>query len=150
MKRVISLCLVVAMVLAFAGCGSAEPQSATLLYEADGVLIEYCLDALGDKCQTLTQTSYIDCADYTDEEMQLMEDALVEYADIYAQYEGVTYSTETEGTVIKEIIVLDISSAELVQSLSEAGLLPITGSAEYISLKKTVEGLTEQGWELQE
>ena len=150
MKKTISAILVITLLLALVGCGSAEPQSVTLLYEENGVIIEYTLDALGDKCQKLTQTTTMDCAGWPEEQIQIIEDAVAEYSSIYEQYEGVTYTTKIDGTTFSEILVLDISDAELVNSLSDAGLLPVDGDAKYISLKQTVENLTAQGWTVKE
>ena len=150
MKKAISAILVVTLLLALVGCGSAEPQSVTLVYEEDGVYMEQLLEANGDKCHTMTQTTTIDCTGWPEEQMQLLEEAVAEYSSIYAQYESVTYTTKTEGSSFSEIVVLDISNAELVKSLSEAGLLPIEGEAKYISLKQSVENLTAQGWTVKE
>ena len=150
MKKTISAILVVTLLLALVGCGSAEPQSVTLVYEESGVHMEQLLEANGDKCHTMTQTTTIDCTGWPEEQMQLLEEAVAEYSGIYAQYEGVTYSTKTEGSSFSEILVLDISNADLVKSLSEAGLLPIEGEAKYISLKQSVDNMTAQGWTVKE
>ena len=150
MKKTISAILVVMLLLALVGCGSAEPQTVTLFYEESGIRMEQKLEANGDKCHTMTQTTTIDCTGWSEEDFQMLEDAVAEYSGIYEEYEGVTYTTKIEGTSFSEILVLDISDADLVKSLSEAGLLPIEGEAKYISLKRSVENLNAQGWNVKE
>lgn len=153
MKKTISAILVITLLLALVGCGSAEPKTATLTYEdaSSGVSYVYHLEAIGDKCQKLTQTTYLDCSIYDADQIEYLKEAIEEYAGIYDEYEGVTYKTEIGDTTLTEVLTIDVSNMTLVKSLSDAGLLPMdNGSADYISLKKTVESLKSQGWTLVE
>ena len=51
---------------------------------------------------------------------------------------------------LKEIITIDASNADALEELSDAGMLPLEGSGQKISLEKTVESLESQGWTVQE
>lgn len=151
MKKTISAILVITMLLALVGCGSMEPQSktATLTYndEANGISYVYYLEAIGDKCQKLTQTTNLDCSLYDGEQIEYMKEAMETYAGIYEAYEGVSYTSQISDTQLTETLTVDLSDMALVKSLSDAGLLPMeNGDADYISLKKTVDSLKNQGW----
>lgn len=149
MKKTISAIFVITLLLALVGCGATEPKTATLIYsETDtGITYRYHLEAIGDKCQKLTQTTCLDCSMYDADQMAYLEAAIAEYAGIYAAYEGVSYTTDITDSQITEVLTIDVSDMTLVKSLSSAGLLPMdNGSADYISLQKTVESLESQGW----
>lgn len=149
LKRFMCLGVAILMVLAMTACGS-KSQTKVLTLEADGVTMEYKIDAEGDTIKKLTQTSSIDGSAYSEDVLAAIEESMNEYASIYAEYEGVTYKTDLEGTVIVETITIDVSDADLVSSLSDAGLLPIDGDGSRLSLEKTVDSLTAQGWTLQD
>lgn len=149
MKRLFCLILTNLMILSLIGCGGKE-QSTTLLYEESGVTMEYKMDAKGDIVHTITQTSILDCSEYTEEEIAAIEELVAQTGASYEEYEGVTYESAVEGTTLKEIITIDASNSDTLTTLSEAGLLPIDGDSTKISLKKTVESLESQGWVVQE
>lgn len=149
MKRLMCFGLVLLMMVAMTACGSKE-QTKFLTFEANGVTMEYKIDAKGDTITKLTQTSSIDGSAYTEDVLATIVAAMDEYASVYAEYQGVSYITETVGTTINETIIIDVSDAELVSSLSDAGLLPIQGDSSKLSLEKTIDNLTAQGWILQE
>lgn len=146
MKRIMCVVLAALTVFAMTACGGGKEQTAVLTLEQNGVTMEYKMDAKGDSIQKITQTSTIDCTGYSAEDIAMVEASIAEYAAIYEAYEGVTYKTESTDTTFNEIIELDVSDDELVQSLSEAGLLPIEGDGSNLSLEKTIENLTAQGW----
>lgn len=150
MKRLMCMVLAGLIILSMAACGGSKPQTAVLTYEANGVTMEYKIDAKGDTINTITQTSSIDCSAYSEDDIATIQASMDEYAAIYEAYDGVKYETAVDGTTLKEIITLDVSDSDLVQSLSDAGLLPIEGDGTKLSLDKTVENLESQGWTLQE
>ncbi len=145
MKRIMCFVLACIMVFSITACGGKE-QTKILTLEQNGVTMEYQIEAKGDSIHTITQKSSIDCSGYTADDIALIEASIAEYAAIYEAYDGVTYSTETTDTTIIETIKLDVSDGDLVQSLSDAGLLPIEGDGTNLSLEKTIENLTAQGW----
>lgn len=150
-KKVLGLGLAGLMTMSVAACGGGnEEQMVTLLYEQDGVTMEYTMEATGDKVHTITQVSKMDCSLYTEEQVALVEQSLEEYSAVYDEYEGVEYSYTLEDAMISETIKMDVSDSDTIDALSESGLLPIEGEADYISLEKTVDNLEEQGWTVQE
>lgn len=73
-----------------------------------------------------------------------------EVSPVYEEIEGVTYEVTRDGDELKEIITIDASNADALEELSDAGMLPLEGSGQKISLEKTVESLESQGWTVQE
>ena len=68
------------------------------------------------------------------------------YEEIYEEYEGTQYSAEVKGNMMYETIVIDVTKRDTVEALREAGLLPIEGDANGISLDKSMENLESLGW----
>lgn len=149
MKRMLGLILTGLMVLAMVGCGGKE-QTKVLTYEQSGVVMEYKMDAKGDVIHTITQTSVIDCSQYTEDQILQMEEMIEEVSPVYEEIEGVTYEVTRDGDELKEIITIDASNADALEELSDAGMLPLEGDGSKISLEKTVESLEGQGWTVQE
>lgn len=150
MRRIMCIVLASLMIFALTACGGSEPQTVFLTYEQDGVSMEYQLDAVGDIVEKLTQTSSIDCSMYTEEQMQIFEESISDYAAAYENIDGVSYSTEIIGTDLVETISIDATNSDTLDTLSSQGLLPIEGTSSSISLEKTVENLESQGWVVQE
>lgn len=143
----LTLCL---MFTVFAGCGKKE-QSATCTIERNGVAIEMVLDAEGDKVTKMTQTTISPLEGLDEdtaaelEEMEL-EEMLKQCEENYAAYDSVTYEYELSDTEMKETVAIDLEDKDELKELSDAGLLPIEGDADTISLKKNKEALEEAGW----
>lgn len=149
MKRTISAILIITLLLALVGCGSTEPTTTTLTYDdvANGISYVYELEAVGDKCQKMTQTTRLDCSAYDSNQIEYMKELMEQYGQIYAEYEGVSYKNDISNNTITEVLSVDLSDMSLVKTLSDAGLLPMDNlDADYISLYKTVNSLKSQGW----
>ena len=149
MKKLLCVLLSAMMILTMAACGGKE-QTATLTTDANGVSMEYVLEAKGDIVHTITQTSTIDCSIYTEEQIAMIEESVAMYQEQYDQIDGVTYTAGVEGTNFVEKIVIDASSEDTLNTLSAQGLLPIEGDSSSVSLDKTVDNLVSQGWVLQD
>lgn len=150
MKKMLFTILASLMLLSLTACGSPEPETVVLTYEANGTLIDYELEAINDIVQTITQTTTVDCSMYTEDQILIIEETAAEYATIYGEIEGVTYSTEMVGTDLVETLIIDATSSETLQTLNDEGLLPIEGSDSAISLEKTVENLEALGMTVKE
>ena len=142
MKKLICITLSVLMVFAFTACGK-KTQTAVLTYEANGISIEYQLEATEDIVEKITQISTT--SNSTD-----MSSSASSYQSLYSNIEGVTYSTEVVDDQFVETIVIDATNTVALQTLSEQGLLTIDGTSSTISFQKTVDNLTAQGWTIQE
>ncbi len=145
MRKLLCISVSILMLLAMTACGGKE-QTVVLTFNQDGVEMEFQMDAKGDIVQTITQTSVLDCSAYEQEQIDAIIESTEEYSATYEEYDGVTYTVTTEGTDIIEKIVIDTTDSDNLEELSEAQLLPIDGSAEKISVKKTVEALEAEGW----
>lgn len=138
----LTLCLVFTV---FAGCGKKE-QSATCTIEQNGAKVEMVLDAEGDKVVKLTQTTVVPLEGLDEDTAAVLEETLKQYEEIYAAYDSVKYEHEQSDTELKETVAIDLEDKDELKELSDAGLLPIEGDADTISLKKSKEALEEAGW----
>lgn len=146
MKKILCTILVGLMLLSLTACGS-DPKTKTVILtlEESGTTIDYKLEALDDVVQKITQISTVDCSSFSDEELSIIQSSAKEYASAYEAIEGVTYSIDIDSTNLVETITIDTTNTDSLQELSASGLLPIDGTADSISLEKTVENLKELG-----
>lgn len=151
MKKVLCTILASLIFFTFTACGTEPEEKCVILTsEEDGMTIDYQLDALDDTVQMITQTTTIDCSSYTEEEISIITSSVDEYRAAYEAIEGVTYSLETIDTDLVETITIDTTNSDSLQELNYSGLLPIDGTADAISLEKTVENLKEDGMTVKE
>lgn len=149
MKKFFTLLLAGLMVFALAACSKSDPQTVTLFIEESGVTSYYTMEADGDIVHTIKQVTSMDCTGFTEEQFAIIDESVAEYKEIYEAIEGITYNVEVTDTAMTETITIDVSNETTVSTLSEQGLMPVEGEGA-ISLEKTVESMTEQGWVVQE
>ena len=103
------------------------------------------LDAKGDLVQQMDETITLDMAAFDEDTQTLMTksyDALVES---YQAVEGV----ECTGTVADSVYTIQITidtTGDAVSELADQGLLKVDGDTNGISLEKTGESLTANGY----
>ena len=152
MKKFLCTILAALMVLTATACGSGSDEPAkldetVLSMEQSGVTMDFILYSDGDVVKQVVQKSILDVSAYTEEQVQAIIDSTDEYASAYAAYEGVSYKVEQDGTNIVETITIDTTDMDMLQTLSDAGLVPLdTNNADFISLEMTVESLTATGF----
>lgn len=149
MKKWFSFLLTAMLLLALTACGS-KAQTVTLLSEdaESGISTKYTMEADGDIVHTITQVTTMDCADFTEEQIDVIKESVEQYKTIYTEVEGVTYDVEITETAMTETIVIDASNEATMTALSENNLMPIEGEGA-ISLEKTVDSMSKQGWTVQ-
>ena len=81
--------------------------------------------------------------------------AMLETADTfkeqYEAYECVTYTLEEDGANLVETITIDTTDMDMLQALSDAGLVPMdTEDADSVSLERTIENLESLGMTIKE
>ena len=149
MKKIFTFLLAAVMILSLAACGAKE-QSVTLTVEDSGIISVFVLEATGDTVHTIKQTTSMECTGFTEDQFAIINESVEQYKEIYAQIEGVEYDVEITDEKMNENITIDVSNKETLSILADQGLLPLDNvDAETISLKKTVENMTEQGWVVQ-
>lgn len=150
MKKWFTWILTGILIFTLAACGS-KSQTVTLLYdETDtGIKTTYTLEADGDVVHTITQVTTMDCTDFTEEQFDIINESVEQYKGIYEAIEGIQYDVKITDTSMVETITIDVSNEATVTSLSEQNLMPVEGEGA-ISLEKTVESMTGQGWTVQE
>ncbi len=147
MKRRGLKLITAALLLVFILCGcSAKEQTKTMRLEQDNISVEMVFEAKGDIIHTIIQTTEMSLEGVDEETVKQLKQNVESMKTTYAQYEGVTYTSEVGKENFKETITIDTSSEETIKELSENELLPIDGETSKLSLKKTMESLTESGW----
>ena len=145
MKRLFTLMLAVILVLSFTACGKSEPQTVTLHIEDSGVISQYVMEAEGDVVHTIKQTTTMDCTGFVEEQFAIIDEAVAQYQAIYDAIEGVTYHVEVTETSMVESLTIDATNMDTIKALSDQGLMPVE-EGDFISLEKTVESMTADGW----
>lgn len=136
-----------ALLLVFIVCGcSAKEQTKTMKLEQNNITIEMVFEAKGDIIHTIKQTTEMPLEGLDEATIDQLKQNIESMETTYAQYEGVDYVSEVGDESFKETITIDTSSEETIKELSEKQLLPIDGESSKLSLKKTVESLSDAGW----
>lgn len=143
-KRILSAVLVCcALVAMLAGCGKKE-ETVTVRIEQNGVVMEITMDAVNDVIKKWTQKSTISGLD--EATMAAMDETIEATKATYAAYDKVQYTMEKNADSLVETIIIDMSDSATVKELVAAGLMPVSGNADRISLKLTVQGFKDQGY----
>lgn len=121
-------------------------NSITCTTEQNGAKVKMVLEAEGDLAVKMTQTTVVPLEGMDETTLTMMQDALKEYEQIYAAYDNVKYSYKQSETELREVVEIDLQDADGIKALSEAGLLPLEGDANKISLEKSRETLEASGW----
>ena len=150
MKKLLCAILSVFMILSLVACGGKETTT-VLTMEQEGITINYELLAEGDVVKQITQTSILDGSAFDEATLDLMLESADGYKEAYEAYTGVSYTLEEDGTNLVETITIDTTDMDVLQELSDAGLVPMdTEGADVVSLEKTVENLKELGMTVKE
>ena len=145
-KRLISVLIMCAMMVMLAACGGDKQESATCTTVQDGVSIEVKIDATNDIITKWTQTSTISTEGYDEETLAYFDDVIEATKEIYAAYDKVDYNMTKTSDSLVETITIDMTDSATIKNLASAGLLPVEGSTDKLSLKLTVESLKSSGW----
>ncbi len=148
MKKVWKLMVVCIGVLMIAGCGGKE-QTVKLAIEQNGAKVESELEAKGDIVTKMTQTTVLNLADYSEEQIAAMEQTAMSYEETL-NVEGAEYTYEITDTELKEVMSFDFTNKDMIKSLAGTGMLPVDGEGDVVSLKLTVENLESSGMEVVE
>ena len=150
LTKVLSICVALLLIV---GCG-AKPTAFTATTDIDGEKTEMRFDGMGDTVNQIVQTTTIDLSDMSDEEKALMQpildSAVAQMQQELADIEGTSHSVEMVGDALVEILTIDASNKDSIESLSEKGLLPLEGSASKISMNETKKGLQAAGFTITE
>ena len=146
MKKLISILLTVIMVMSMVACGGTE-QTVTLTYEENGLSYEYTMTAKGDVVKKITQKATIDLTQFPSESIGTFDETREETEKIFDKLSSATYTVDESDDEIVETIVLDVSSADKIEELTDAGVLEFdVDNANIISLEKTIQNLEALGF----
>lgn len=148
MKKILCVALVCVMMFAMTACKEEEEVKGAgkATIEQDGVTVTMTFDAKGDTITRVTQESVMSLEGFSEEQIQLVRDAVTDAEKEYAEIEGLEYSTEeTEGQLVETIVIP--TDEETLKAVVAAGILPVEGDdVTELSLEQTKESLGNSGW----
>lgn len=148
MKKILCVALVCVMMFAMTACKEEEEVKGAgkATIEQDGVSVTMTFDAKGDTITRVTQESVMSLEGFSEEQIQLVRDAVTDAEKEYAEIEGLEYSTEeTEGQLVETIVIP--TDEETLKAVVAAGILPVEGDdVTELSLEQTKESLGNSGW----
>ena len=147
-----SVCVLAACIFmcGLTACSQEEVQNAaTATIEQNGVTMSMVFDAKGDTVTKITQESVIDLTGYTEEEIAAVNSTVEAAKEIYAELDGIEYSTEEKDGQIIEKIVMP-TDEETLEVMIDQGLLPVSDeNITQLSLDATLENLESSGWTIE-
>ena len=131
-------------------CSQEEVQNAaTATIEQNGVTMSMVFDAKGDMVTKITQESVIDLTGYTEEEIDAVNSTVEAAKEVYADLDGIEYSTEQKDGKIIEKIVMP-TDEETLEMMIDQGLLPVSDeNITQLSLDATLENLENSDWTIE-
>lgn len=154
MKKLTGLLTICLSLILLVGCGAGKESAFTANTDMSGAQIEMLFEGKGDKVQTITQTTTLDLSDFSDEEkdavVKAVEDASVALKEQLGEIEGFSQEVSISDPILSEIMIIDATNADTLNTLSEAGLLPTEGDASVLSMDATKESLSSAGYTITE
>ena len=149
--RALSICFALILLV---GCGAKPTSFVATINQADGSVSTMHFEGMGDKAQTLTQTTTIDVSSFGEEELSAMEglldDSKAEMQELIGDAKGATHEMFIDGTSLVEIMTIDLTDSTSLDKLSTSGVLPLEGSTSAISMKASKAGLEAAGYTITE
>ena len=150
MKKLVCILAMCIFMCGLTACSEEEVQNAaTATIEQNGVTMSMVFDAKGDTVTKITQESVIDLTGYTEEEIDAVNSTVEAAKEVYADLDGIEYSTEQKDGKIIEKIVMP-TDEETLEMMSDQGLLPVSDeNITQLSLDATLENLENSGWTIE-
>ena len=150
MKKSVCVLAVCVFMCGLTACSQEEVQNAaTATIEQNGVTMSMAFDVKGDTVTKITQESVIDLTGYTEEEITAINSTVEAAKEIYAELDGIEYSTEEKDGQIIEKIVMP-TDEETLEVMIDQGLLPVSDeNITQLSLDATLENLESSGWTIE-
>ena len=151
MKKKLCALLACTVMLGLSACGGEEEvkNAAVAKIEQDGVSMSMSFDAKGDTVTRITQESVIDISGFTEDQIAALDAAVASAEEIYAELDGVEYSSEQSDGQFVETIVIP-TEGDILQAVVEQGILPVDNEElTELSLESTVDNLESSGWTIE-
>ncbi len=151
MKKKLCALLACTVMLGLSACGGEEEvkNAAVAKIEQDGVSMSMSFDAKGDTVTRITQESVIDISGFTEDQIAALDAAVASAEEIYAELDGVEYSSEQSDGQFVETIVIP-TEGDILKAVVEQGILPVDNEElTGLSLESTVDNLESSGWTIE-
>lgn len=151
MKKKLCALLACTVMLGLSACGGEEEvkNAAVAKIEQDGVSMSMSFDAKGDTVTRITQESVIDISGFTEDQIAALDATVASAEEIYAELDGVEYSSEQSDGQFVETIVIP-TEGDILKAVVEQGILPVDNEElTELSLESTVDNLESSGWTIE-
>lgn len=151
MKKKLCALLACTVMLGLSACGGEEEvkNAAVAKIEQDGVSMSMSFDAKGDTVTRITQESVIDISGFTEDQIAALDAAVASAEEIYAELDGVEYSSEQSDGQFVETIVIP-TEGDILKAVVEQGILPVDNEElTELSLESTIDNLESSGWTIE-
>lgn len=150
MKKILCAVLVCLMMFTLTACKEEEVKGAgKATIEQDGVTTTMVFDAEGDTITKVTQTSTMSIEGFSEEQLQMIRDAVADAEASYKEIGSVEYTTEEKDGQFVETIVIP-TDEETLKAVVSAGILPVDGDdVTELSLEQTEKSLGDAGWTIE-
>lgn len=148
MKKLLTSAILLCSMLFLTACGKEQSATYRLVTEESGITMTDTMtfNAKGDIIKSMTETYEIDCTSLSEEEYAFAEENYNQLSSMYEGIDGVTCTVESANQVFKITVNTD-TTGDAVDKLAELGLMEIEGESNKLSLKATIEGLEQNGYE---
>lgn len=148
MKKWIMFLMVLLISSIFVACSSEE--TVTLEAEQDGLSTEITYKAEGDKVIEQSAENIMTYASMGVTTPEEAEEALAQFMEGYDNTEGITHHVDYQDDRVIESLTVDFEKADLTEVNQLQGTMFSGDIEEGISLKRSVEALEDQGYEIVE
>lgn len=144
MKKILVL---LAALLCFCGCSAKETTTVCKL-DANGMVDEMSIVAENDKVTMLNEKVTLYWEDFeveSDDDKELLEAVMMEAFASLVDVDGIEINSEMTEDALLITIDMDIINGDL-DAMANVGVLTLEDGAIAISLEKSIEGLTGNGY----
>lgn len=152
MKKILPVLLTFLCMFTLVACGNGEETKNALVLtydEADIIHIEMAFDAKDDVVTKITQNSVVNVSKFSEDQIAQLEALGDTSKEQFEKIKGTEYSRERKGDDLIETITIP-ADKETLNAVVDAGLLPVEGSADQLSISKTKETMVNNGWKVKE
>jgi len=150
MKKWVIICLTLFVSFILVACNSNSWETVTLQTEENGVIVKLTYKAKGDKVTEQTADNVIPYESLGITTPEEAEELFAELAAGFEGIEGVTHKMDYQDDQVVESLTIDYEKADLNEVGGLTGSMSDGDLSKGVSLKKSVEMLEEQGYEIVE
>jgi len=150
MKKWVIICLTLFVSFTLVACNSGSEETVTLQTEENGITVKLTYKAKGDKVTEQRADNVMPYESLGISTPEEAEELFAELASGFEGIEGVTHKMDYQDDQVVESLTIDYEKADPNEVSGLSGSMSDGDLSNGISLKKSVEMLEEQGYEIVE